>query len=76
MPLFAANLDSVGSGRRPVGGDGDSGISSDHDPSHRHWSIMPQTVALEVKPPQAAVAAWRPARCFGSGNLKISSDGN
>ena len=25
------------------------------------------------EPPQAAVATWRPAWCFGSGNLEISS---
>ena len=31
------------------------------------------TAPIKVNPPQAAVATWRPAWCFGSGNLEISS---
>ena len=62
-----------GSGRWSVGGDGNSGISSDSGSSRRLWRLAPRTAPLKVKPPQAAVAAWQLARYFGSGNLEISS---
>ena len=58
MPLFTANLDSTGSGRRSMSGDGNSGISSDNGLSRRPWKIAPRTAVVKVKPPQAAVAAW------------------
>ena len=76
MPSFTANLDSAGSGRWLAGGDENSGISSDSGSSRRLWRVAPRIAPLKVKPPQAAVAAWQPARCFGSGNLEISSGGD
>lgn len=72
MPLFTANLDSVGSGRWIAGGDGNSGVSSGVGLSRRLWRVAPRTASLKVKPPQAAVTVWRPAWCFGLGNLEIS----